>query len=134
MILKKYGGENMLKTVTISGKDYVLKSSAFTVFKYKNETGRGLLEDLNDLNKKYTDILKNENETKFINEIEDLAFKLLKLAHIMIVENDKTFMPFEDWIKEIDDLVSNPLWIQEVIEMGMTPFSGRNNHSYPTNQ
>ena len=40
----------MEKIITISGKDFKIKSSAFTPFAYKNEIGRDLLSDINKIN------------------------------------------------------------------------------------
>ena len=39
----------MKKIITISGKEYTMKSSAYTQFKYKNDTGRRMLQDLQEL-------------------------------------------------------------------------------------
>ena len=50
----------MEKTIRIDGKDYKMKSSAYTQFAYKNETGRGLLSDIMDLQKLNLDNV-NEN-------------------------------------------------------------------------
>ena len=41
----------MRKIITISGKEYTMQSSAWTQFKYKNDTGRRMLQDLRDISK-----------------------------------------------------------------------------------
>ena len=41
----------MKKIVTIGGKEYSMKSSAWTQFKYKNDTGRKLLQDIQSITK-----------------------------------------------------------------------------------
>ena len=118
----------MLKTVNIGKKDYVLKSSAYTIFAYKNETGRDLLVDLNSINEKYIKISKlteEEQNSAWMNEITGIIENTLKIAHIMIRENDKTFKEYKEWLKDIDELLENPNWIMEVLEVGIAPFRGR---------
>lgn len=118
----------MLKTVNIGKKDYVLKSSAYTIFAYKNETGRDLLVDLNSINEKYIKISKlteEEQNSAWMNEITGIIENTLKIAHIMIRENDKTFKEYNEWLKDIDELLENPNWIMEVLEVGIAPFRGR---------
>ncbi len=41
----------MKKIITIDGKEYEMKSSAYTQFAYKNLTGRSLLSDISDISK-----------------------------------------------------------------------------------
>lgn len=118
----------MLKTVNIGKKDYVLKSSAYTIFAYKNETGRDLLVDLNSINEKYIKISKlteEEQNSAWMNEITGIIENALKIAHIMIRENDKTFKEYNEWLKDIDELLENPNWIMEVLEVGIAPFRGK---------
>ena len=118
----------MLKTVNIGKKDYVLKSSAYTIFAYKNETGRDLLVDLNSINEKYIKISKlteEEQNSAWMNEITGIIENTLKIAHIMIRENDKTFKEYNEWLKDINELLENPNWIMEVLEVGIAPFRGR---------
>jgi hypothetical protein len=118
----------MLKTVNIGNKDYVLKSSAYTIFAYKNETGRDLLVDLNSINEKYIKISKlteEEQNSAWMNEVTGIIENTLKIAHIMIRENDKTFKEYNEWLKDIDELLENPNWIMEVLEVGIAPFRGR---------
>jgi hypothetical protein len=117
----------MLKTVNIGNKDYVLKSSAYTIFAYKNETGRDLLVDLNSINEKYIKISKlteEEQNSAWMNEVTGIIENTLKIAHIMIRENDKTFKEYNEWLKDIDELLENPNWIMEVLEVGIAPFRG----------
>lgn len=118
----------MLKTVNIGNKDYVLKSSAYTIFAYKNETGRDLLVDLNSINEKYIKISKlteEEQNSAWMNEVTGIIENSLKIAHIMIRENDKAFKEYKEWLKDIDELLENPNWIMEVLEVGIAPFRGR---------
>ena len=41
----------MKKIVKICDKEYTMKSSAYTQFKYKNDTGRNLLNDIQEITK-----------------------------------------------------------------------------------
>ena len=118
----------LVNAVNIGKKEYVLKSSAYTIFAYKNETGRDLLVDLNSINEKYIKISKlteEEQNSAWMNEITGIIENTLKIAHIMIRENDKTFKEYNEWLKDIDELLENPNWIMEVLEVGIAPFRGR---------
>ena len=119
----------MVKTIKIGDKEYNLKSSAFTMFAYKNETGRDFLQDLQELNTTVIEINKlpkEEQDAAWLKELTPIFEKALKLAHIMILEQDKTFKSYEDWLKDLDSLFSdNMTWISDVIEVGIAPFLGR---------
>lgn len=109
----------MRKVVKISDKEYSMKSSAYTQFKYKNDTGRGLLEDLNKI-QKYGELTPEEQVSK----TQDLLELLLKLAYIMIEEADeKQVKSYEDFLKDIDGMLDNTDWISEVVELASSPFS-----------
>ena len=119
----------MLKTVKIGERSYDMKSSAFTPFKYENDYGRDLLKDLNELNKKNTEIskLKTEEErnSAWMNEI-NFIFKIsLQIAYVMICEQDPKFKAYDEWLKELDNAFGDPTWVQEVMELAMSTFRGR---------
>ena len=115
-----YGrSETMRKVVKINDKEYSMKSSAYTQFKYKNDTGRGLLEDINKL-QKYQDLSAEEQ----IGKTEELLELLLRLAYIMIEEADETQVKsFEDFLKNVDGMLDNVNWINETILLASAPFS-----------
>lgn len=118
----------MQKIITIDNKEYSIKSSAFTMFSYKNETGRDLLDDLNLINEKFKSIsakAKEEQSNEWMKELTGILKNILKLTYIMIKESDKDFKPYEDWLHDLDDLFSNTNWIKDVIITGMSPFSRR---------
>lgn len=118
----------MQKNITIDNKEYSIKSSAFTMFSYKNETGRDLLEDLNLINEKFKSIsakAKEEQSNEWMKELTGILKNILKLTYIMIKESDKDFKPYEDWLHDLDDLFSDTNWIKDVIITGMSPFSRR---------
>lgn len=109
----------MRKTITISGNDYNMKSSAYTQFKYKNDTGRKMLEDLQELTK-----IKELDSDTMWSKIEDLTEVILKMSYVMIEEADPSqIKSYEDFLKGIDGLYDNPEWIYDVIELAAAPFS-----------
>jgi hypothetical protein len=120
---------NMLKTVKIGERSYDMKSSAFTPFKYENDYGRDLLKDLNELNKKNTEIskLKTEEErnSAWMNEINFIFKMSLQIAYVMICEQDPKFKAYDEWLKELDNAFGDPTWVQEVMELAMSTFRGR---------
>ena len=110
-----YGG-NMKKIVTISGKEYSMQSSAYTQFKYKNETGRSLLNDLKSLT--------SHTEEEIINNVDDLLEMLLKISYIMIVESDdKQVASYDNFLKGLDALFDDSTWINDVLELAVSPIS-----------
>ena len=112
----------MVRTVKIGNNEYDLKSSAYTMFAYKDVTGNNLLQDLNELNDKYTKWQKDKDTSIWMNEIMDIIDKTLRLAHIMILEQNPSFMEYKQWLKEIDGLLDDTNWILEVLEVGLSPF------------
>lgn len=119
----------MEKIINISGKDFKIKSSAFTPFSYKNETGRDLIKDINLVNKLNNEISAIEDEDKqnekWLDELSGILEMVLKMTHVMIKEADKSIMSFEDWLKSLDDIMGNTAWVNTVLEVGLAPISGR---------
>jgi hypothetical protein len=109
----------MKKIIKIGNTEYSMKASAYTQFKYKNDTGRKMLEDLQGLTK-----LQNKEESELIGSIEDLTEIVLRMAYIMIEEADATQVKtFDDFLKGIDGLYDNTDWINQVTELATSPFS-----------
>ncbi len=109
----------MKKIVNISGKEYTIKSSAYTQFKYKDETGRKMLKDLQDLAK-----LQNANEEEMLECLDDLTEIILKMAYVMIEEADSTQVKsYEEFLKSIDNIYENTDWINDVVEVATSPIS-----------
>ena len=113
-------GGKMKKIINIDGKDYTMKSSAFTQFAYKNLTGRSLLKDI----QKITELAgKVENDYSVV---DDLTEPLLDVAYIMIDEADNTQVKTrEDFIKGIDNLFGSFDWVNEVVLLALNPLSGQ---------
>lgn len=109
----------MKRIIKIGNKEYEMKSSAYTQFKYKNDTGRKLLEDLQNLTQ-----LQDKEETEMIASIDDLTDIVLRISYVMIEEADPSQVTtFEDFLKGIDGLFDNTDWINEVISLAVAPIS-----------
>lgn len=109
----------MRKVIKISGKEYSMKSSAYTQFKYKNDTGRKLLDDIQRISK-----ISQMSEDEQIGSMEDVIELLLHIAYIMIEEADaKQVTSFDDFLKDIDGLFDETDWINEVVELATSPIS-----------
>ncbi len=111
----------MKKIINIGGKDYTMQSSALTQFKYRDMTGRKLMQDINtikDLRKSNDDILA---------VLDDFIEILLQITYVMIVESDaKQVGSFEEFLKGIEKLFDDIKWVDETIELAVTPISGGN--------
>lgn len=108
----------MVKTIQIDGVNYDMKSSAYTQFAYKNQTGRSFLSDIQKLSDiKGDDLLK----------VDGLIEVLLDISFVMIQEANPTrFKNEEEFIKSIGTLFQEPKWIGEVIELAIMPLSAGN--------
>ena len=109
----------MRKVIKISGKDYSMKSSAYTQFKYKDVTGRKMLDDIQRISK-----ISTMDADEQIGQMEDVIELLLQIAYIMIEEADPTQVTtFEEFLKGIDGLFDETAWVNEVIELAASPIS-----------
>lgn len=119
----------MEKTIKIGSKEYKMSSSAYTQFKYKNDTGRSLMQDLADFETKYKDLLnlkEDELTTKMLGQVDEIMELVLRVAFIMANENDRTqASSFEEFLKQIDDYYSDLAWLTEVVELATAPFQRR---------
>ena len=108
----------MKKIITIDGKEYEMKSSAYTQFAYKNLTGRSLLKDL----QKFTEISdKIENDMSLIDEITE---PLLDISYVMIQEaNAEQVKTKEEFYRNVESLYDDYGWINEVIALAINPYS-----------
>ena len=118
----------MEKTIKIGSKDFKMSSSAYTQFKYKNDTGRSLMADLVGCQDKYKLLLDEKNITtdslEYMNELDDLMNMVLRIAFIMTNEADKNqAQTFEDFLKQTDNYFGDLSWLNEVVELATSPFS-----------
>lgn len=108
----------MKKIIRIDGKDYDMKSSAYTQFAYKNLTGRSLLKDI----QKFTDISDKIEEDMSL--IDDITEPLLDISYVMIQEADANQVKSkEEFYKSIENMYDDYTWINEVISLAVNPIS-----------
>lgn len=109
----------MKKTIKIGEKEYFMKSSAYTQFKYKNDTGRKLLDDIQNIG-----VIQGLSEEEQISKTDDIIETLLRIAYVMIEEADnKQVTNFNEFLKNIDCLFDETEWIEDVIELATSPIS-----------
>lgn len=107
----------MKKQVKIGEKEYFMKSSAYTQFKYKNDTGRKLLSDIQTITK-----LEKLKDTEVLGEMDDIMEILLRIAYTMIDEADpKQVDSYEAFLKDTDGIFDNQDWIMDVITLATSP-------------
>lgn len=111
----------MKKLIKIDNKDYLMQSSAYTQFAYKNETGRSLLKDLQSV----VELTKKKKKEDYgIDELDAVTDLILKVAYVMTIEaDDKQYNNYVEFIKSIDNLYDDQTWIQEVTTLACAPLS-----------
>ena len=108
----------MKKIITIDGKEYEMKSSAYTQFAYKNLTGRSLLKDIQNISNIADKI---QDDMSLVDEITE---PLLDISYVMIQEaNQEQVKTKEDFYKSIDSMYDDNSWINEVITLAINPIS-----------
>ena len=108
----------MKKIIKIDGKEYEMKSSAYTQFAYKNLTGRSLLKDIQNISSIADKI---EEDMSLIDEITE---PLLDISYVMIQEaNQEQVKTKEEFYKGIDSMYDDNTWIQEVITLAINTIS-----------
>ena len=111
----------MDKVVKIGEKEYKMKSSAWTLFSYKNDTPlyRFLCHKKNIKQE-----LKEDKLLDVMDMSSDMIETLTQLAYTMIKEADKNQVEsYESFLKGIDNLFSKSSdWINEVVELGISLF------------
>lgn len=108
----------MKKIITIDGKEYEMKSSAYTQFAYKNLTGRSLLKDIQNISN-IADKIQDD-----MSVIDEITEPLLDISFIMIQEaNQEQVKTKEEFYKSIDSMYDDNTWIQEVMTLAINPIS-----------
>lgn len=121
----------MKKIVKIKDKEYTMNASSFTQFKYKDATGRNLMNDLKTLTKIGEIMKKSEDGLDIIGELDDFNEIILRLSYIMIDEADSNqVQDFETFAKNIDGMFDDTDWLYQVIELATSPIS-RGNKANP---
>lgn len=118
----------MKKIIKISGSDYTIKSSAYTQFKYKNDTGRNLLSDLQQIKTK----TEGKSDDELIPALDDMLDIVLRITYVMIEEaGAEKIGSFEDFLKSIDNLMEDTQWLADSIEVAVAPLSGGTKKASP---
>lgn len=108
----------MKKIIKIDGKDYEMKSSAYTQFAYRNLTGRSLLKDIQNISNVADKI---DSDMSLIDTITE---PLLDISYVMIQEaNENQVKTKEEFYKSIESLFDDYSWIQEVMTLAINPLS-----------
>lgn len=108
----------MKKIIRIDGKEYEMKSSAYTQFAYKNLTGRSLLKDIQNIS-----IVADKIQDD-MSVIDEITEPLLDISYVMIDEaNKEQVKSKEEFYKSIDSIYDNQEWIQDVITLAINPIS-----------
>ena len=117
----------MEKKIKIGEKEYLMHASALTQFSYKNETGRSFLQDVKKLAKiSIEEIKKNSNEEELFEILDNITDLVLPLAYVMVKEADSNqVVNYDEFLKGINCLYDEILWIQEVILLACSPISTR---------
>lgn len=111
----------MKKIINIDGKEYTMKSSAYTQFAYKDMTGRSYLKDMQ---KVIQAVANKEKLNEDLSLLDELSGLVLDAAYIMITEADASQVGSkEDFYKSIDSIYDDFTWIEEVILLACTPIS-----------
>lgn len=111
----------MKKIINIGGKEYSMQSSALTQFEYRDITGRKLMEDINKIKE-----LRNNNDD-ILAVLDDFLEIILQITYVMIIESDANQTgSFKDFLKGIEKLFDDVGWVDNVIELAVTPISGGN--------
>jgi len=123
------GQREMKKTIKIGNKDYFMKSSAYTQFKYRDITGRRLLDDIQEISK-----INKLSEEEQVSKVEDIIELLFKISYVMIEEADSSQVTsYEEFLKNTEGIFDTTEWINEVIELAVAPIS-RGLQTSPQNQ
>lgn len=119
----------MEKTIKIGSKEFKMSSSAYTLIKYKNDTGRSLMQDLAEFETKYKDLLNMKEDNINVNilgQVDEIMEMILRIAFIMTNEKDKSqAQTFDDFLKQIDNYYEELDWLNEVVELATSPFQRR---------
>jgi len=112
----------MEKVITISNKNFSMKSSALTQFSYKDFTGRSFLNDLQDLTKMH------DKKNPSIDDLDNVTELILKIVFILIKEYDNKYntnqiTDYQDLLSQIDNLYDNTEWLYQVLELACSPIS-----------
>lgn len=108
----------MKKIISVDGKEYTMKSSAYTQFAYKDMTGRSLLKDIQNISS-----IADKIETD-MSVIDEITEPLLNISYVMIQEADPNQVKSkEEFYKSIESMYDNYDWINEVLSLVINTYS-----------
>lgn len=126
-----------MKKITINDKEYDIACNAFTRFQYKKIFGRGMFEDIRNLNKmneeqeklKKTFTGSEEELNQEINNItlanlDDFVDIIERIAYILIYTANDKIGTFENFLKSMDKINLSDSWVSEVTETAVASFLG----------
>lgn len=126
-----------MKKITINDKEYDIACNAFTRFQYKKIFGRGMFEDIRNLNKmneeqeklKKTFTGSEEELNQEINNItlanlDDFVDIIERIAYILIYTANDKIGTFENFLKSMDKINLSDSWVSEVTETAVASFPG----------
>ena len=95
-----------------------MKSSAYTLLAYKEQTGRELINDIGLMEEQVGE--NGEINYKGFSNIIGCA---LDMAYVMASEYDSSIGSKVDWMKSLESLEGT--WVNEVLALAMSIFQGR---------
>lgn len=121
--------------ITICGKTYQTKCTAYTRFEYKQIFGVGIFQDLaklNDLNVKQEAIresmkgksdqeIQNAINMVMLENVDDFIDTIERITYIFIKDNEGVGT-FKEWLQSLDKIELSDSWIQEVTELAVSSF------------
>lgn len=108
----------MKKIISIDGKEYEMKSSAYTQFAYRNLTGRSLLKDIQSIANISDEIEKD------MSIIDKFTEPLLDMSYVMIQEaNENQVKNKEEFYQSIENMYDDSKWINDVLSLAINPYS-----------
>lgn len=126
-----------MKKITINDKEYDIACNAYTRFQYKKIFGRGMFEDIRNLNKmneeqeklKKTFTGSEEELNQEINNItlanlDDFVDIIERIAYILIYTANDKIGTFENFLKSMDKINLSDSWVSEVTETAVASFLG----------
>lgn len=129
-----------MKTIVICGQEYNIDCNAYTRFQFHKIFKRGIIEDIQiiqefflrqtiltqEILKKDEKITENDLIKKLSNSlmatIDDYIDAVTRITYICIVTVDSNFMSYEEWLKTIEKINTNDIWIAEVTELAVNCF------------
>lgn len=122
----------MRKIIKIGEKEVAMLANAMVRQYYRTNFNRKLLTDLMSSKKllKLEEKIKNKTGEEMlelltdeeIEEIENLSDNCLRMAWTMAYAEDKTILPFDEWIESLGEFKMFDTWLSDVLGLLMSTF------------